>query len=369
MNQLFHIPPPIIVPDGTELHEIVGARVLNEHGLSINDGVSLALGKLPPGITSKVHVHPLVWHFTWVRKGKLTVKMKDSGAHEPYCLDVPTDHGVLTERGTFFQLINNCDELCEVFYIVGPGFVFEADDTGNVVYNDAVVFYESWEELEKCNWEPASLPSFQTQDSDRRESLRRLAGDGLLSTVAGENWALANGTGEIIVPSELHSLLTMNLGRELDHPANPTKVGNPGANIRRFVQLYAEFLRDSVGLEPDTKFSVDELIRIVELKCTSEPSVLSEYEQAVMLLNISSKFLSKNQLWHLFLYGRHSDLTDGSLLMRVRFHVLHEILDFVVMIGGGFRSAGAMENYRAYQGGIYSDPISYRRYVPSEQNH
>lgn len=363
MKRLFPVPPPIIVPDGTELHEIVGPRLLGELGVRLNDGLSLALGKLPAGIESKVHVHPLVWHFTWVRKGELTVAMKDTDVTQPYELLVPTHHGVLTEPGTFFQLLNRTDEPCEVFYFVGPAFVFEAEDD-TVRYNDAVVFEHSWKELEAMDWKPRELPTPFVQRGKRHASLHRLAADGPPHEVGGERWRLLNGPGSVHVPSTLHRFLIEPTGLKHSEPTDPNRVGDPPRGTLQLISRVLEYMENELGLKFDKGFGPKVLQKFAKLKCGQSPSVLAEYEQAVQVLLLADAMMFPDEIWHLLFYGEHEDAGSESRLKRIKFHVLNEHFDFAATLGGGFQSTGAMENYRGYQGGRYSDPESYRHYIP-----
>ena len=120
------------------------------------------------------------------------------------------------------------------------------------------------------------------------------------------------------------------------------------------------FLQETIGLELDDNFSSGEIKRIVNLKCTEMPSVLSEYEFALNSYELCKAFVYDDEVWQLLFFGIHEDITKDCYLSRVRTHVLYEILYFAVTIGGGFQSAGAMENYRAFKGGVYTDPKSYR---------
>jgi len=370
MKKVFSIPPPILVPDGTELHEIIGPRALGElgKGMRVNDGVSLALGKLPTGIKSKVHVHPVVWHFAWVRRGILTVKMKDESCEDPYRLEVPEQHGVLTEPGTFFQLLNETDELCEVFYIVGPGFVFEASE-GAVRYNDAVVFDQSWDELKDLNWRPPGLPSHLEISLMRQNSLMRTAEEGTLHTVHHVRWPLLNGPGSVAVPTGLHLELTKNFDTSLATPLDPDRMGTPSSAAITMVDRLMNYLQEKVGLQLGASFLQSDLPRFVRLKCEQRPAVFAEYELAAKLVSRTDAYIPDDEVWHLLIFGQHSVLDGDPLLpqaaalARVRYHVFNELFDFAVTIGGGFKATGAMENYRAYQGGTYLNPASYHHYV------
>lgn len=364
MNRVFPLPPPIVVPDGTELHEIIGPRTLGEigPGARVSDGLSVALGKLPPGITSKVHVHPVVWHFTWVRRGTLTVRMRDGSTDVPYLLSVPEQHGVLTEPGTFFQLLNEGPDPCEVYYIVGPGFVFEANDT-SVRYNDAVVFEESWDELKQLDWKPSSLQGHLATSVQRHESLLRTARAGTLHTVSYERWPLRNGPGSVAVPSELHLDLTKDLVTSVDSPLDPHRTGSPSSQVMTVVDRFMGYLQEKVGLQIEPRFLSSDLPRFVALKCEQHPAVLAEYELAATLVSSTVAHIHADEVWHLLTFGQHSALQQTAALSRVRHHVFNELFDFAVTIGGGFKATGAMENYRAYLGGRYLDPTSYNHYI------
>jgi tellurite resistance-related uncharacterized protein len=369
VKRLFPIPPPIVVPDGTKLHEIVGPRILGEsqEKSRINDGLSLALGILPAGITSKVHVHPVVWHFTWVRHGTLTVKMKDADCDNPYELVVPEQHGVLTEPGTFFQLLNKSEQQqCEVYYFVGPAFVFEASDS-SVLYNDAVVFDLTWEDLAQLNWQPPGLPSPLETSRLRHESLLRTSSGRPLQTVIHERWSLLNGPGSVAVPSALHGELTLNPIMAEASPMDPSRIGQASAAVMGLVNRFVTYLQENVGLQLEPRFLQTELPNFVKLKCGETPSVLAEYELAARILGRVDAYVHSDEVWHLLTFGQHAGLYDLAALSRVRRHVLNELFDFAVTIGGGFRSTGAMDNYRAYRGGLYLDSSSYQHYTDKDK--
>ena len=178
MNRLFPIGPAVTVPDGTLLHPVIGPRQLHLDGLEIVEELSVAVGVLPAGVRSSVHVHPIVHHLTWVLSGQLTVQMKDHQSDEPYQLDVPERTSVVTKPGTFFQLINRSRSECQVLYIVGPAFVFELDEDNKVLYNDALVLEETWEDLAKKNWKVPALEDLDAIRKERNASLERLSQQG-----------------------------------------------------------------------------------------------------------------------------------------------------------------------------------------------
>lgn len=151
MNRVFRLSPAFRVPDGTLVRTGLADPAVD---------LSIAGGEIEPHTVSKIDLHPLVTQVTWVRSGALTVRMKDAAAPAAYVLTLGPDESVVTGPGTFFQLVNDSGAPCRVLYIVQPAFLFVADPTGRVVYNDAVVFDEDWAALAAAGWpqpDPAVL--------------------------------------------------------------------------------------------------------------------------------------------------------------------------------------------------------------------
>ncbi|MEZ5941793.1 MAG: hypothetical protein R3C18_10395 [Planctomycetaceae bacterium] len=175
MHHIFRLSEEITVPDGTRLSEAIGPAVFAAQGLPLQEGLSVAQANLPPGVTSLIHVHPVVSQFTWVLEGELTVTMKDAASDSPYTQTIIACEGVQTNPGTFFQLENRDANTCKALYIVTPAFVFETDETGQVRYNDAIVLPWTWDELEQQNWKPVELTKLDRAEKMRAEALARLA--------------------------------------------------------------------------------------------------------------------------------------------------------------------------------------------------
>jgi len=117
---------------------------------------------------------PFVTQVTFVRKGKLRVRMKAQEDKSPYLLQLAADQAVLTGPGTFLQLINDDDETCGVLYIVSPAYLFEMSD-GVVTYDDSIVLDEDWDELRASGWH---LSREVPTEKQRREAEHRLLGRG-----------------------------------------------------------------------------------------------------------------------------------------------------------------------------------------------
>jgi hypothetical protein len=162
MNRLFQIAAPHRVPDGTLVSPFLNSRD-STSGLPFDllEGFSLAAGTIEAESRSKIHVMPFVTQVTFVRRGALTVWMKAAEDAQPYVLTLNPDEAVVTEPGTFLQLVNTSDQACEALYIVSPAYVFEFSD-GRVIYDDSVVVEETWDQLAVANWRTnKTLPTLE----------------------------------------------------------------------------------------------------------------------------------------------------------------------------------------------------------------
>ena len=175
MKQVFDMPEPYRVPDGTLVSPILNPKDSKSNlPFDLLDGFSIAGGRIEAGSRSKIHVFPYVTQVTFVLRGTLEVWMKAAEDEEPYSLEVRAEQAVLSRPGTFFQLVNNDDtEPCDVLYIVSPPYLFLFDEvTQRVVYDDSTVLSEDWEEFRAAAWCPSvGLPTVE----QRHDAYRRLA--------------------------------------------------------------------------------------------------------------------------------------------------------------------------------------------------
>ena len=97
-------------------------------------------------------------------------------------------------------------------------------------------------------------------------------------------------------------------------------------------------------------------------KTEEEPSYLTEYENAVELINLLvRKSESVEQAWASLLFSEFDDDSfSHTKLGRARKFVFSEIVTHQIPISGGFKSFG-LWNYTGYFGGAYTEPTSYRR--------
>jgi len=174
MNRIFTAGGALTVPDGTVVHSLLDPAALGQGAGELAERVSISLGYISPHAASKIHLHPIVTQVTWVISGQLTAVMKDPAAHAPYALDLAAEQAALTLPLTFFQLVNRSDAECRVLYIVTPAFVFEVSASGEVLYNDALVFEGDWNDLAAAKWVTPELDDLEAIHAARRASQYRL---------------------------------------------------------------------------------------------------------------------------------------------------------------------------------------------------
>jgi len=112
--------------------------------------------------------------------------------------------------------------------------------------------------------------------------------------------------------------------------------------------------------ELDTYFGL--LKNDLEFKTREKPAYLTEYENAVQVVNrVRGEHESDDQSWSSLLFAEFpaSDLAS-SRIGRARRFVFSEIIAHQIPTSGAFKSFGLV-NYRGYFGGPYTSPGSYRR--------
>jgi len=157
----------ILLPDNTFLSAIFSNNDISNEFM---DKLSIAKGRIAASSSSKIHFHPIVTQVTYVLSGSLEVIMKNKKDKVSYKAYLNPGESIITEPNTFFQLVNNTTTNCEVLYIVNPAFLFELNESlDEVVYNDAFIFEESWEELSSKNW----MHDIVSNDTGYFEKLRK----------------------------------------------------------------------------------------------------------------------------------------------------------------------------------------------------
>ena len=157
--------------DGTEVDAFLNAtdgaqgRVL---GRGAFGDVSVAVGRLAPGVRSAIHAHPVVTQLTYVLAGQLATRTQDAQDAPPREVFVNPGEALLTEPGALLELRNDGDEDVRVLYIVTPSYVVERDGD-RVIYEDAVLL-EDWRG-------PLSAATRARARGVREAALARLAAD------------------------------------------------------------------------------------------------------------------------------------------------------------------------------------------------
>jgi mannose-6-phosphate isomerase-like protein (cupin superfamily) len=174
MNRIFRKGRGNLVPDGTLVYPFLNPTdSTNDLPVGLFDDVSIALGEIGPGQSSKIQVHPAVTVIIWVVDGDLRLKMKDTGTPEPYCLELRTEDGALALPGTFFQLINPGRETCRLIYVVTPPYVF-LETQGKLVYDDAIVVDCDWDTLAAQRYQSPGMDKPDAVQAKRRKAVREL---------------------------------------------------------------------------------------------------------------------------------------------------------------------------------------------------
>jgi hypothetical protein len=105
MKQVFQAGNYVTVPDGTDVSAFLNPTDSTQAGLP-RDGLgdfSIASGRVPSGVHSWVHVHPIVTQVTYVVTGVLTVRMKEPEDTDFYDVRVLPGQAVVSEPWTLFQ--------------------------------------------------------------------------------------------------------------------------------------------------------------------------------------------------------------------------------------------------------------------------
>jgi len=165
----------IDVPDGTKVYPFLNAKDLTQDlEWDLLDGFSVVAGDIGPGISSKIHVHPVVTQVTLVIQGEITIRMKDPAEEKPYQLKLKPEQAVLTRPKTFFQLVNETRKNVRVIYIVSPDYLYEVDDNKKTIYDDAISLDLTWPQLAKTRWQIPQFTDLKSWQEKRAACYQRL---------------------------------------------------------------------------------------------------------------------------------------------------------------------------------------------------
>ncbi len=104
MNRVFARREFFTVPDGTQVSPFPNSTDATQADVPWGalGEVSIAAGRIAPGVHSWVHAYPAVTQVTYVLNGNLTVRMQDSSAAEPYDLQLHEGQAAISQPGALF---------------------------------------------------------------------------------------------------------------------------------------------------------------------------------------------------------------------------------------------------------------------------
>jgi mannose-6-phosphate isomerase-like protein (cupin superfamily) len=178
MKKIFRPKEFTAVADGTQVSAFLNATdtTPRDEPTAELDQISIAAGRIAPGVKSWIHTHPALTQVTYVVTGTLTVTMKDPREPEPYQLDIPAGSTVVSEPGTLLQLHNETSHEIEVLYIASPPYVLETDPYGEVVHEDSILVAQDWDGLDTDQWDAyASDAAKRKARRLRADALKRIA--------------------------------------------------------------------------------------------------------------------------------------------------------------------------------------------------
>jgi mannose-6-phosphate isomerase-like protein (cupin superfamily) len=174
MNRIFRTGNYFTVRDGTAVSPFLNATDTKQPEVpwGLLGEMSIAAGRIRPGVQSSIHIHPAVTQVTYLLAGRLTIRMRDAAAAEYYDLALQAGCAVVSQPGTLFQLRNDSDRNAEVLYIVSPSYVFEMEGH-DVRHDDAILVARAWKDLASSSFEIPQISHYEAR-ARREESLRRL---------------------------------------------------------------------------------------------------------------------------------------------------------------------------------------------------
>ena len=150
-----------------------------------------------------------------------------------------------------------------------------------------------------------------------------------------------------------------------DLPVNHKHIGELSNFDFGMLSTLCKYVNKAWELTPNIDKYLERLQEDLYFKTMKEPSYLTEYENAIELVNLLIKRSeSIEQAWSSLLFANFGDENFRSTkLGRARNFVFSEIIAHQIPISEGFKSFGLV-NYRGYFGGPYTSPDSYRRGEP-----
>ena len=187
---------------------------------------------------------------------------------------------------------------------------------------------------------------------DRRTLLKLGISTGVLASVPLAGCTIAISTSDFL----------LEFISDSEIPVNSDRTGVLDSESFETLASLCDYVARSWQLPTDLDAYFGQLETDLQLKTRERPAYLTEYENAVQLVNrIRGELESDDQSWSSLLFAEfpENDLA-ATRIGRARRYVFSEIIAHQIPISGAFRSFGLV-NYRGYFGGPYSSPDSYRR--------
>lgn len=187
---------------------------------------------------------------------------------------------------------------------------------------------------------------------DRRTLLKLGLSTGVLAGVPLAGCVVADSTSDYL----------LEFISDSEVPVNSERTGVLDSEKFEILTSLCEYVVRSWQLPTELDTYFGQLKNDLELKSRQKPAYLTEYENAVQVVNrVRGELESDDQSWSslLFVEFSASDLAS-TRIGRARHFVFSEIIAHQIPVSGAFKSFGLV-NYRGYFGGPYTSPGSYRR--------
>ncbi len=187
---------------------------------------------------------------------------------------------------------------------------------------------------------------------DRRTLLKLGLSTGVLASVPLAGCTVEDSTNDYL----------LEFVSDSEFPVNSDRTGVLSNENFETLASLCEYIARSWQLPIELDTYLGQLENDLELKTRKKPAYLTEYENAIQVVNrVRGELESNDQSWSSLLFAEFpaSDLAS-TRIGRARHFVFSEIVAHQIPISGAFKSFGLV-NYRGYFGGPYNSAGSYRR--------
>ena len=187
---------------------------------------------------------------------------------------------------------------------------------------------------------------------DRRAFLNLGLSAGVLASVPLAGCAVADSTNDYL----------LEFVSDSETPVNVERTGVLNSENFETLASLCEYVVRAWQLPAELDTYLGQLRNDLDLKAGEKPAYLTEYENAVQVVNrVRGELESDDQSWSSLLFAEFPASNLASTRIgRARRFVFSEIIAHQIPISGAFKKFGLV-NYRGYFGGPYTFPGSYRR--------